>query len=206
MGYKKLKAEDIRSYGDEYMGMSGEWEKVTEKSVGLRVGAGQVRRWEKPKHIPDELMEAAFELIGEPHSLDDLLDKVKFNSQAGVYSDYSDLPWDGKHLPPVGTKCEVHHSSTPAMVHRWLPCEIIHRHHTGVANVAVYIVDDGNRKMSGQAVEGNFRVIKTEKQIAFEEKQEVVDIMMAALNSDDPSVTLRCCELYDLRYGITDDD
>lgn len=109
--------------------------------------------------------------------------------------------WDGKGLPPVGTKCEWLQGSS----HQWERIEILA--HNGL--------DTWIRQESGRGLIvgniANLRPLRTPEQIAAEERQAAIaDIFEVLTGSRDQAAWSRTCysahaaNLYDAGYRKTE--
>ena len=113
-----------------------------------------------------------------------------------------DQAWNGTGLPPVGTVCEVDYCE------HWHQCEVIAHFQQRCGMVAAFTVrhDTGAKSLDAFG-ESAFRPIRTEAQIAAEEREMVVQEMQAL---DPRNMTLGmlaradfCRTLYDAGYRKT---
>ena len=82
--------------------------------------------------------------------------------------------WTGEGLPPVGTVCEA---MLPSMNHQWAEAVVVWHHpeHEGSA----VVVHSGGRLTGWSSA---FRPIRTPEQIAAEEREKAIEVMIADTN------------------------
>lgn len=105
--------------------------------------------------------------------------------------------WSGSGLPPVGTVCEVDYCE------QWHQCEVIAHFQQRCGTVAAFTVrhDTGAKSLDAFG-ESAFRPIRTEAQIAAEEREKVCEAMLEIAKSrrPDPDVYEAIAALYDAGY------
>jgi hypothetical protein len=103
-----------------------------------------------------------------------------------------EVVWSGEGLPPVGTVCECQDERF-----HWQRGTIVHVGKGDGAMVAVMQADNGI--LIGES--GEFRQLRTPEQIAEEERQKALDVMVAECSLLDKGWSrLVCAGLYDAGY------
>ena len=104
------------------------------------------------------------------------------------------VEWDGESRPPVGTVCEA---QIPSNKYQWECCEIVWHHPDSDGSAAV--VHGEGRLLSWS---GNFRPIRTQEQIATEEREKAITDIAVIMGKDPdrPSIRERAAIIYDAGY------
>lgn len=106
-----------------------------------------------------------------------------------------EVVWSGEGLPPVGTVCEAWYDDGRVC---WHQADVVGHNPYEPNTVAVSLKGDHERKLIWS---DHFRPLRTPEQIAEEERQKALDVMVAECSLLDKGWSrLVCAGLYDAGY------